>query len=221
MKRIFALLLAFTLLFCLAACKDDSLNKPTLSEEELDKLLQEIIDRDKVNLDDYSPEQQEQIKDKLEDDGFGIEDDGSLTVKDPVPPETLDQIVDDALNKGEVDLGDFNPAQQEQIKDKLEDEGLTTEKPEEGETVVPVKPIPELTEQEVTDFFANIGIMDDFVPVAGFAVKVDLSSYPKPQQEQIIRAAGILGLEYQEKDDGFYFVASEIHLDNVPDNPNE
>ncbi len=232
MKRIFVCFLAFSLLFCFTACQERLETREPLSDEELEAIIQEMIDRDKANLDEYTDEQKEQIKDKLEGEGFEIGAGGELSPKDPVPPEELDQIVDDAVNKGEVDLGDYDTAQKEQIKDKLEEEGFVPVEPEtpaapeeggeeSGGTIVPVKPIPELTDEEITNFFANIGIMDDFVPVAGFSVKVDLSSYPKPQREQIIREAGILGLTYEEKADGAYFTASEIHIDDVPNNPDE
>ncbi len=220
MKRIFSLFLVLGLVFCLASCVQEP-DADVLTEEELDAILDEMILGDQVDLDDYSDEEKEQIKDKLDKDGFEIDDEGALVPKDPISDEKLDKIVSDALTDGEVDLDDYDKAQKEQIKDKLEEEGLMPDEENEGEGATPVVPIPELSDDEVAAILDGFGINATTTLTEGFKVEANLKPYPKNQQEQIIRAAGMYGLELKTEGEKTYFVSMTIHMDDVKDNPYE
>ena len=217
MKRFGIILLAFTLLLCFTACQSGA----PLTEEELDKIVGDMNLGDKVDLDKYDDAQKDQIKDELDKGGYVVDDDGNLSVKDPISDEDLDNIVGDAVENGKIDLDDYNDAQKDQIKDKLEEEGMTPEDNKNTDGTNPVVPIPDLTDKEVADVLRSWGIDETTAYETGFKVKVDLSKYPKNQQEQLLREAGLYGLELKQEADGTYLVASEIHMDQVEDNPHE
>lgn len=228
MKRFALIVLALFLVLSLAACTEKGPDADVLTEEELEEILDDMILGDKVDLDDYTDEEKGQIEDELDKGGFIINDEGVLAPKDPISDEKLDEIVNDAIEKGELDLGDYDDAQKEQIKDKLEEEGLKPEedkKPsgdgEKEETVVPVVPIPELSDKEIADILAAYGIKEGEVLQDDFKVSIDLSKYPKNQQEQIKDAAALMGLEYKNVDGNESFSMMKIHIDEVKDNEYE
>lgn len=230
MKRIVASVLALFCFFCLIACQKEP-EVDVYTEEELEEILSEIIVGGKVDFGDYSEEEEAAIKDKLDKDGFTIVPDadndkaGTLAPKNPVSQDKLDEIVKDAQEKGEVDFGGYNEAQKEQIKDELEDAGLQVTPPSGdssgSSTVIPVTPIPDLTEEELSDILAGFGIVEGAPLAEDFEVRADLSAYPKKQQEQIKNAAGLQGLSCEEKDGEVIFRVMAIHLDQVTDNEYE
>lgn len=220
MKKALAVWMAFALLLCFAACQKEP-EVDVLTEDELQAILGEVILGDKLDMDKYTEDEKQQIEDALDKDGFTVNDDGVVAPKNPVSDEKLDEIVNDAQNKGEVDLGGYDNAQKEQIKDKLEEEDLQPD-PEQGDDgVVDVIPIPDLTDEEIKNILLGFGIDESSALAEEFKVLVNMKSYPKKQQEQIIRLAGLWGLDYVTEGTSTYFAAAKIHLDQVEDNPNE
>ncbi|MBQ2730416.1 MAG: hypothetical protein IJF24_00155 [Clostridia bacterium] len=232
MKRFALIVLALFLVLSLAACTEKGPDADVLTEEELEEILDDMILGDKVDLDDYTDEEKGQIEDELDKGGFIINDEGVLAPKDPISDEKLDEIVNDAIEKGEIDLNDYDDAQKEQIKDKLEEEGLKPEEDQDegknedkednkDEKPTPVVPIPELSDKEIADILAAYGIKEGEVLQDDFKVSIDLSKYPKNQQEQIKDAAALMGLEYKNVDGNESFSMMTIHIDEVKDNEYE
>lgn len=222
MKRIFSCFLALLLVLCLAACSQEPA-EDHLTQDEIDAILNDFHLGDKVELDDYSDEEQSQITDELEEGGFVITDEGILAPKDPVDEETLDNIVNDAITNGEVDLNNYNEAQKEQIKDKLEQEGLKPEadEPEQEGGKIPVVDAQTLTDAEIAEILKPYGIEEGTILQDDFKVEVDLSEYTAKQQEQIKAAAALMGLEFTEEGGKSYFAMMKIHIDQVEDNEHE
>ena len=227
MKRFALIVLALFLVLSLVACTEKGPDADVLTEEELNEILGDMILGDKVDLDDYTDEEKEQIEEELDKGGFIINDEGVLAPKDPISDEKLDEIVNDAIEKGEINLDDYDDAQKEQIKDKLEDEGLmpeedkTDKEENKEEKPTPVVPIPALTDKEISDILAAYGIREGEVLQDDFKVSIDLSKYTKNQQEQIKSAAALLGLEYKNVDGKESFSMMTIHIDEVKDNEYE
>ena len=78
-----------------------------------------------------------------------------------------------------------------------------------------------LSDKEIADILAAYGIKEGEVLQDDFKVSIDLSKYPKNQQEQIKDAAALMGLEYKNVDGNESFSMMTIHIDEVKDNEYE
>lgn len=223
MKRLFVCLLGILLVFSLGACQKES-DVEILTPEELEELIGDVGLGDVVDMDDFTEEQQQQISDTLKEDGYILQEgEGGETTLQPANPldqDKLDQVVEDAVTQGGTNLGDYDEAQKEQIKDALEEEGMETTPSEDDENEVVVTPMPTFSDAELAALLSGWGITGN-QDVLDYHREVDLSSYNKAQLDQIRAAIGLRGLEFVEEDGKTILKSSQFVFDEIKDNPYE